>query len=182
MWPITMPWKNMGLAISAYNIVLTHNLYTELIMVLEFHRFSRTDRGFNSLIVTNGGVGQDTAVGVIPQFEPCRMLWDTGAQTSCVTSRMVNLLGLKPVGKATFQDYSGNRESLIYKVTFCLPDNLIVSGVPVSESFDNQQYDVILGLDIISHGDFHLTGQGGDRTLSFCYPSIEKLTFEGEVN
>ena len=151
-------------------------------MVLELHRFSRTDRSFNSLIVTNGGIGQDTAIGVVPQLVPCRMLWDTGAQTSCVTSRIVRLLDLKPIATATFQDYSGNREAPIYKVTFGLPDHLIVSGVPVSESYDNPQYDVIIGLDIISHGDFHLTGHGEDRTVSFCYPSIEKITFDNGGN
>jgi hypothetical protein len=41
--------------------------------------------------------------------------------------------------------------------------------------------DIIIGMDIITQGDFAITNFGGNTFFSFRMPSIQTIDFEGEL-
>lgn len=65
-----------------------------------------------------------------------------------------------------------------YLVDIALPNRILLPGVRVSECAEqNGRFDMIIGMDIISLGDFAITGQGQRRMVSFCLPSISVIDY-----
>ena len=111
-------------------------------------------------------------------------IWDTGATHSVVTKKVVDALGLKPITKVKVNHVGGEDYSNVYLVNIALPSNVIVQGVRVTEgklpSMSNA--NVLIGMDIISHGDFAVTNFSGKTTFSFRTPSIEEIDFVSKAN
>lgn len=112
----------------------------------------------------------------ISQFEG---LWDTGASSSVITKKVVDKLGLMPIGKSKV--YHANGESIVnvYAVNIFLPNQVAFSFVKVTEGVLNG-FDILIGMDIITMGDFSLTNVGGKSTFSFRIPSIKEVDFVAE--
>ena len=53
---------------------------------------------------------------------------------------------------------------------------LLVTNVMALE-FDNDEYDVIIGMDVICKGDFAITNLNGKTTFSFRIPSEKEIVF-----
>ena len=87
-------------------------------------------------------------------------LFDTGATGSCVTSRLVQELGLIPVSKSSVITANGIRACNNYKLKigfpFPTPNNSYRVETPseiiVSEIDDNENWQMIVGMDIIQQG------------------------------
>ena len=43
--------------------------------------------------------------------------------------------------------------------------------------FENDEYDVVIGMDVICNGDFAVTNKDGNTTFSFRIPSEETIDF-----
>ena len=107
-----------------------------------------------------------------------RSLWDTGASSSLISTKAVDALGLVPVGKS---EISGVNSGVEYKRTFLihvgLPSGDVVTNVLASE-FDGEDYDLIVGMDIIQNGDLAVTNFKETTTFSFRIPSVIEIDFE----
>lgn len=103
-------------------------------------------------------------------------LWDTGATGSCITPRVVRELGLQPTGK--IKCFHAQGESLVskYVVNIGLPNNVEIPMIPVAEAAENGAFDVLIGMDIITQGDFLISNAGGRTIVSFQMPSTKRLT------
>jgi hypothetical protein len=97
-------------------------------------------------------------------------LWDTGASGSCVSKSLANRLGLKSVELCYVSGVGGIHRSNVYTVDILLPNRVAVNGVRVTEFFDNGSFNVIIGMDIITIGDFAISNQGGKTTVSYRMP------------
>ncbi|MCQ2250836.1 MAG: hypothetical protein MJZ66_06975 [Bacteroidales bacterium] len=101
-----------------------------------------------------------------------KALWDTGASCSLVSSRVVKALELVSVGKS---GVSGYNNSLDIKDTFHihigLPTGDIVTNLYAMECADNDDFDVIIGMDVIGNGDFVITNNDNTTKFTFRVPS-----------
>ena len=112
-------------------------------------------------------------------------IWDTGATHSAITKKVVEELGLKPTGIVEVRYGSGKALTNTYLVNISLPNRVMVDQVRVTEVqlipddnvSDNQQPQLLIGMDIIGFGDFAVTNADEKTTFSFRIPSIEEIDF-----
>lgn len=109
-----------------------------------------------------------------------RGLWDTGASRSSITQRIVDDLNLIPVGNTNISTANGIVTVNVYFVDFGLPNGVTVKNVMVSCSDLGDDIDVLIGMDIIKHGDFSITNVNGKTTFSFRTPSINEIDYVKE--
>lgn len=115
------------------------------------------------------------------RFEPCDAIWDTGATHSVITSAVVASLGIEPIRDAVNYTVGGEVLTYVYFVNFRLPNGVVF---PVLEVVEGVVFgaDALIGMDVISHGDFAVTaGSEGETWMSFSLPSRRRLDFEREA-
>lgn len=61
-----------------------------------------------------------------------------------------------------------------------MPNGVTVKNVLVSCSDLGDDIDVLIGMDIIKHGDFAITNVNGKTTFSFRTPSIQEIDYVKE--
>ena len=108
-------------------------------------------------------------------------LWDTGATSTSISKRLVSQLQLPPISKAHISCAGQPYESNVYMVDLHLPNGVTVKNVKVTEFENNNRFDVLVGMDIITRGDFAITNAGGKTVCSFRMPSeIEHIDYVGQ--
>ena len=107
-------------------------------------------------------------------------LWDTGASRSSITQRIVDDLSLIPVGNTNISTANGVVTVNTYFIDVGLPNGVTVRNVLVSCSNLGDDIDVLIGMDIIRHGDFAITNTNNRTTFSFRTPSIQEIDYVQE--
>ena len=119
----------------------------------------------NQVTITNGSSSMNAVA-----------LWDTGATGTCISTDVAAQLGLIPTGKKNIQTPSGSSQVNTYLVTITLPNNVNISDVEVCDSaIGSQGIGVLIGMDIITKGDFSVSNYNGQTVFSFRIPS-RKIT------
>lgn len=108
-------------------------------------------------------------------------LWDTGASHSSVSKETADILGLSSLGETSVISTHGEALANFYMVSLNLPDLLFLPKVRVNECATNDIFGVIIGMDIISKGDFALTNVNGVSTFSFCVPGMETIDYTERI-
>lgn len=107
-------------------------------------------------------------------------IWDTGATGTAITSHLVQQLGLVPTGKKTVNTAGGSFVQNTYTVDVGLPNSVLVQSVIATEvpglSSNNE---VLIGMDIISLGDFSITQYNRKTCMSFRIPSLHEIDYAG---
>ena len=104
-------------------------------------------------------------------------MWDTGATHSVITQSTAKKLGLIPIGKVESHHADGSTLVNTYMTHIFLPNDIVLTNIRVTECSDNTRFEVIVGMDIISRGDFAFTNKGGKSTFSFRIPSVETIDY-----
>lgn len=116
-----------------------------------------------------------------PVLIPAKALWDTGATHSAITNKLAVTLGLKPISKANVNTAGGNTLQNVYMVNIYLPNFVVVPYVTVTEcSSVAGKFDVLIGMDIITLGDFSITNVGRKTILSYRTPSYQTIDYVKE--
>ena len=103
-------------------------------------------------------------------------VWDTGATGSCISNRIVRDLNLLPIGKTTIGTANGVIDVNRYLIDIGLPNGVTIkNNLVVCSDFGDD--DVIIGMDIITKGDFSITNVNNKTTFSFRIPSIKKIDY-----
>ncbi|MCR5644842.1 MAG: hypothetical protein K6F96_00415 [Bacteroidales bacterium] len=63
-----------------------------------------------------------------------------------------------------------------YLIHLGLPTGDVVTNV-IAMEFDSEEYDVVIGMDVICQGDMALTNKDGNTTFSYRVPSQEEIVF-----
>lgn len=108
-----------------------------------------------------------------------KALWDTGATSSAITSEFAQKLGLKPIGKTYVNHADGTSLTNVYSVNVYLTDDIRFQFIQATEAI-LKDYDILIGMDIISHGDFSISNYDKKTTFSFRVPSIKEVDFSLE--
>lgn len=111
-----------------------------------------------------------------PPVTQVTAIWDTGAEMSSVSETIIQSMGLVPVGRARNYTAGGEIDVNIYVINILLPCDVNFAMIPVTGN-DLGDADMLIGMDIISQGDFSITNVGGMTTFSFRIPSIERIDY-----
>lgn len=106
-------------------------------------------------------------------------LWDTGASISAISKKVIDALGLEIEGSINVATVNGLEKSNTYLISLILPNNYIQADLTVCECHSSK-HDVIVGMDIISKGDFAITNKDGKTKFTFQIPSTHDIDFEKE--
>lgn len=121
--------------------------------------------GIAEAVVTECGVraiaGNDTLKGGVYYA-----IWDTGAYQSCISPKVVEELGLETVAQIPNYTAGGMVMSTLHYVEMVLPNGVgafkcLAACCPIGH------LDILIGMDIIAQGDFHLENQNGNTVFTF---------------
>jgi predicted aspartyl protease len=146
--------------------------------------FTHDYLGLSVALDTNCGVCAfiplNQSVTVSQKIVKFKALWDTGAMASVVSTNVVRTLGLKPIGKARVFHANGESTVNTYLINITLPNNIEFFSLLVTEG-SLSDTDVLIGMDIISKGDFAITAVEGNTKMSFQIPSTHDIDFVREI-
>ncbi len=147
--------------------------------------FTTYGREYLQALVNDVWVSEAFDPGVKTESSPQRVrykaLWDTGATNTCITHQIVKDLGLQPIGRAIVSGVHGQREVSTYLINIILPNQVSIGTLRVTEA-EISQADVLIGMDVIRHGDMAISNYNGRTIFSFRVPSIEEIDFVKEIN
>ncbi|MCM1532279.1 MAG: hypothetical protein NC048_08080 [Bacteroides sp.] len=108
-------------------------------------------------------------------------LWDTGATISTISKKIADELNLIPFAKSKMFHAGGEGITNLYKVNMFLPNGVGVRAITVIEGILNG-CEVLIGMDIITLGDFAITNKNGKTVFSFQTPSSNEYDFSVHKN
>ena len=94
-----------------------------------------------------------------------------------ISQNVVNEIGLETVGQTLVKAGFGKglRDSFLVDIWFI--NDICVPKIKVSLFTEEFEFDVIIGMDIISLGDFAITNTNGITRYRFRIPSIGGIDF-----
>ena len=138
----------------------------------------------------NNGVAKALVTEAIihPAFDPSKVktvppgikynaVWDTGATNTVITKKVARECSLKPISMTQVHTAGGTINCPVYLVNIMLPNTVGVKLLRVTEAELTGDFEVLIGMDIITIGDFAITNQNGNTTFSFRIPSTETIDF-----
>jgi predicted aspartyl protease len=111
-----------------------------------------------------------------PESSEFIAIWDTGATSSVITGNVVAACGLEPVSVVMAEHAQGRQPTNVYLANILLPSGVGFSSLRVIEGKFSGA-DLLIGMDIISRGDFAVTNKDGDTTFTFRIPSADRIDF-----
>lgn len=114
------------------------------------------------------------------ELKPFSGIWDTGATGTVITQRVVDECGLAPTGMVMVHGVAGVHPSETYLVNVMMPHGVGVPKLRVTKGVLPAGCDLLLGMDIISVGDFAITNKDGKTAFSFRLPSERRINFVDE--
>ncbi|MES2387287.1 MAG: retroviral-like aspartic protease family protein [Bacteroidota bacterium] len=116
-----------------------------------------------------------------PEVIQVNGLWDTGANCSCISERVAKALNLKVHAQSIVEHAKGTDSRYTYAVNINIPKiGMPFYGLYVNEFNAPDDFDVLIGMDIINSGDFAISNFNGKTTLTFRVPSKAEIDFESE--
>jgi hypothetical protein len=97
-------------------------------------------------------------------------LWDTGATLSAITPKIQHDLGLVSIGKQVIRGVTGTKSVDVVMVTIELPNDLLKQDVKVAVCDFSNNLGMIIGMNIITLGDFALLHGSNHTEFSFTIP------------
>jgi hypothetical protein len=145
------------------------------------HAITKTENTISNRIATSVDVKNVFTEKIIQT----QGIWDTGATGSVITKSTASALSLQSIGKRKVRGVHGIREVNIYFVNITLDNKKITLNTKVTEceelSPDNS-IGMLIGMNIISMGDFSITTPKGKTKFSFQIPSTHDIDFVRELN
>ena len=111
-----------------------------------------------------------------PELKEFSAVWDTGATNTFISQKVVDDCDLKPTGIIDVQSAGEGFRSPVYLVNLMLPQKVGFANLRVARATITDG-DVLIGMDIISKGDFAVTNNAGKTVFSFRIPSLERIDF-----
>ena len=106
-------------------------------------------------------------------------LWDTGATGSVILKEIADKLHLPVIGFGKVATAGGVVEVPFYYIDVLLPNNVIFPKLRVSQADAlGLGVNMLVGMDIISKGDFAISNFEGKTTFTFRVPSLMEFDFE----
>jgi predicted aspartyl protease len=119
----------------------------------------------------------------IPKTMSYKGIWDSGATGTAITLKVVDGLNLSPTGKTSVSTANGIATNVnTYLVNIGLPNDFWIIGITATLATLSADTDLLIGMDIISLGDFAVTNNNGKTRMTFRIPSLRNIDFVEEWN
>lgn len=141
--------------------------------------FTQSYNGITRVLTSKVRVQQAFDLKLPPPTIPTteyKAIWDTGATGTAITHKVAAECGLKPTGMCKLRTPSGESDTHTYFVSLYLPNMVCIPQIRVIEAVLSDA-DVLVGMDVIAHGDFAVTNHQGKTYMSFRMPSVECIDF-----
>jgi predicted aspartyl protease len=143
---------------------------------IQIHALTRNYNGIANCIKTPVEVKNISNGEVVQSMG----IWDTGATNSVVTKSTAQALGLVAIRMVTVMGVHGSKEVNVYFVNITLNNKKITINATVTEcdelSADNS-VGMLIGMNVITMGDFSITNLRGNTTMSFRVPSLQRIDY-----
>lgn len=111
-------------------------------------------------------VGRNSALWI-----DVKCIWDTGATHSVITQSAVQRLNLVQTGRTLVRGINSEEERSTYMIDIGLPNRVAIQDVVVTEcNINSPGIDLLVGMNIISMGDFAISNGPGHTVFSFAMP------------
>ncbi len=144
---------------------------------LEFHALTKTYSSISRVITSPISI-QNTSTKKELQTSG---IWDTGATGSAITKSLAQNLGLIPISQTRVKGVHGIKDGVnVYAVKIVLNNQNVSFILPVTECeqlSDDDSAKFLIGMDVISKGDFAITNFQGQTVMTYRVPSIQKMDF-----
>lgn len=108
--------------------------------------------------------------------------WDTGVTNTCISEEVAKRYNLKPFSFARSKTPSGTLTAPMYLIDIVLNNEVIFQNWTVmSSKIGAQGIDILIGMDIISKGDFAISNFNGRTQFSFRLPSQENVDYKKDI-
>ena len=126
---------------------------------------------------------------VFPAFDPSTVasvtlksaqfsaIWDTGATHTAITQEVIDALGLKPITMRKVHHAGGEHYAEVFSINVALPNGVSFKEVSATRCQLPPGTQVLIGMDIITIGDFAITNKDGRTVCSFRTPSMVCIDF-----
>ena len=105
-------------------------------------------------------------------------VWDTGATHTTITRSVAQKIGCIATDIATMKGVGSSPKTVdVYDVAIILPNKVKFDKVKVLSTSSIGGCDILIGMDIITAGDFAITNINNKTTVSFCIPSYKEICF-----
>jgi hypothetical protein len=135
-------------------------------------------------IKSNGGILRSLISDIIvhipggPSGLTIKAIWDAGATGSVISQKVAKTLGLIVSGYAVVNTANGQATQKTYTVDVGLPNKVLIQNVLVTEVDSlTAGCDALIGMDIITLGDFSITNHKGITCMSFRFPSCHEIDY-----
>lgn len=110
-------------------------------------------------------------------------LWDTGATNTCISNEAADALNLQCTGMTQIKTPSGIKTVKTYLIDIILPNNVTVKDIAVCDSeIGNQGIGALIGMDIISAGEFNVSTFEGNTWFTFRMPAKKHTDYVEQIN
>jgi hypothetical protein len=104
-------------------------------------------------------------------------LWDTGASHSSIFKSLAENIGLSPIDQAQIQHAGGISLCNIYLANIYVTDKYYLELELTETIGASSDFELIIGMDVISQGDFAFTNKEDHSLFSFRLPSQTYIDF-----
>lgn len=111
---------------------------------------------------------------LVPGCEVESTVWDTGATNTIISAAVIDALNLKPIEHTQLEGVGGIMDSSVYKINIYFENNVEFIGIEAL-SGDIGDYDLIVGMDMITLGDFVISNKDSKTWFAFRHPSTEHI-------
>lgn len=146
-------------------LTLTSLILKLFTIMPKYTAFTTEANGLLRILVTTCKISEAISIRELNEGKPhppmieFNAVWDTGASASAISQKVVDALNLVPTGKGISKTAAGEVEVNTYSVNIMLPMDVGFSSLPVS--CNKMEPDILIGMDIISRGDFSVTNKDG---------------------
>lgn len=126
--------------------------------------------GLSRRLITQIAVFTD--ISGVPKTVRARALWDTGATISAITPQIAKELGVPVVARIPISGVHNVNIVDVVTVSVLLPNQANISDMRAAVCALNPAVDAIIGMDIISQGDFAISNGKNETLFSFVMPSF----------
>lgn len=137
--------------------------------------FTKTYDEFKGRIITHEHIVKDG------KDIPITAAWDTGSTYSCISPEFAQQLNLIPLSEDKLHTFYGIVHAKLYDVDILINEQAGYT-VRVAENINihEEGVDFLIGMDIISEGDFAISTYNGKTSFSFRIPSKGLIDYTKE--
>ncbi|MDR0289479.1 MAG: retropepsin-like domain-containing protein [Treponema sp.] len=126
---------------------------------------------------TNKLITETTLLGALPQkdFLKVRAIWDTGATHSVISNKIKEQMKLIPISSKLVYGVNSKQYVDIVAASIKLPNDLVIDKNRFYVCNLPSGIDMLIGMDIIQLGNFHISNTDGKTQFSFVVPPLPSL-------